>query len=78
MATIYTADLTETITDGLQGCNTCDEALTAARRIAADTGEPVALEDDDGLWIVTPTGSCIDHRRYWDDEAMDAAASLLD
>ena len=57
MAAIYTLD-SETITEGLQGCSQSDEALHAARRIAADRGETVVLDDEDGLWLVAPDGSC--------------------
>ena len=45
------------ITDGLQGCDVCDEAVIVARRIARDRGEPVMLHDDDGDWFVLPDGS---------------------
>ena len=57
MAAIYTLD-SETIIEGLQGCNTCDEALVVARRVAAERGEGVLLADDDGLWRVHPDGAC--------------------
>lgn len=53
MATIYTTD-GETLSDGLQGCDACDEAILAAERIAEERGEDVILEDDDGTWLVTP------------------------
>lgn len=57
MATIYTLD-SEILTDGLQGCSHSDEALNIARRIAADRGEAVLLDDEDGLWRVHPDGAC--------------------
>ncbi len=57
MAAIYTLD-SETITEGLQGCSVCDEALQIARRIAAERAETVVLDDDDGLWLVAPDGTC--------------------
>lgn len=53
MAAIYDLD-GNTITEGLQGCDTCDEALQAARRLADDRGEAVELYDDDGRWLVHP------------------------
>ena len=56
MATVY--DLNhETLADGLQGCDTCDEAIQMARKIAAERGEQVLLVDDDGEWILNPDGS---------------------
>ena len=55
MATIYNRD-GNTITEGLQGCDTCDEAVQAARRIAKDRNQTVYLEDDDGFWAVPPRG----------------------
>lgn len=58
MAAIYDMDTGDTITDGLQGCNTCDEALDMARRIAAERGESVHLVDDDGEWSVAPDYRC--------------------
>lgn len=57
MASIYDYHNGYTITEGLQGSSVCDEAITAARRIAADREEPVLLEDDDGEWIVHPDGT---------------------
>lgn len=58
MATIYDPETGDLITDGLQGCETCDEALNTALSIAKRRGEPVELHDDDGEWIVEPDGSC--------------------
>lgn len=46
------------LTQGLQGSDTSDEALQTARRMAADRGEAVHLDDDDGEWLVDPDGSC--------------------
>ncbi len=57
MAAIYALD-GSTITEGLQGCETCDEAINMAREIAAERGEPVTLDDDDGTWTVDPDGCC--------------------
>ena len=58
MAAIYDMDTGDTITDGLQGCNRCDEALDMARAIAAERGVSVHLSDDDGQWAVAPDGAC--------------------
>jgi hypothetical protein len=58
MAAIYDATTGETITEGLQGCSRCDEALIAAREWAEDWGEAVHLVDDDGEWIVYQDGHC--------------------
>ena len=58
MATVYDYEEGYTITDGLQGCRVCDEAITVARSIARDRKEPVVLEDDDGTWLVPPKGKC--------------------
>ena len=46
----------EVLADGLQGSRVCDEAWQSARRIAIDIGEEVHLVDDDGEWIVPPSG----------------------
>jgi hypothetical protein len=54
MATIYDTQDNAVITDGLQGCAVSDEAIDAARRIAAERGTDVLLVDDDGDWIVHP------------------------
>ena len=54
MAAIYDMTTGDTITDGLQGCSKCDEAIQAAGRIADRRGEDVLLADDDGDWIVHP------------------------
>lgn len=53
MASIYTSEGNELCT-GLQGCNTCDEAIQAAERHADSLGTDVELHDDDGVWIVHP------------------------
>lgn len=58
MAAIYDATTGETITEGLQGCSRCDEALQTARRLAQERDEPVHLDDDDGEWLVHPDGHC--------------------
>lgn len=54
MAAIYDTETGDEITVGLQGCNVCDEAINAAKRIADSLGEDVLLVDDDGEWIVHP------------------------
>lgn len=56
MAAIYDYETGNIICDGLQGRRVCDEAIQAARSIAAERGEAVHLEDDDGDWLVTPSG----------------------
>ena len=57
MAAIYDYKTGNTITEGLQGCNTCDQAINMAIEMAAERGVPVVLEDDDGNWLVKPDGS---------------------
>jgi len=54
MAAIYTLENGNELCAGLQGCNTCDEALQAAERYADALGADVHLIDDDGEWIVHP------------------------
>jgi hypothetical protein len=56
-ATILDWTTAETIAAGLQPAARCDEAIIAARRIAADRDEPVLLDDSDGVWRVDPDGS---------------------
>ena len=53
MAEIYTLDGDE-LTTGLQGCNTCDQAILGAQVWADRLGTAVHLVDDDGEWIVHP------------------------
>lgn len=57
-AAIYDVRTGDVITEGLQTCRVCDEALNMARRIAAERGEPVLLVDADGHWHVQPDGDC--------------------
>lgn len=54
MAAIYSTTTDHAITEGLQGCYVCDEAIQAAQRIADELGDDVWLSDDDGDWIVHP------------------------
>lgn len=68
MATIHTYETADIITDGLQGSDVCDEAITAARHAAKERGKPVVLDDDDGVWLVYPTG----HAEACDREAWEA------
>lgn len=68
MAAISTYTTSEHLSEGLQGCNTCDHALQTARRTAAQRNEPVVLDDDDGTWIVEPDGNC---RRPTEQESHD-------
>ncbi len=65
MAEIYTQD-GEEITVGLQSSTVCDEAILAARGIAADRDETVRLEDDGDAWDVSPGGS-IEEAEPWDE-----------
>lgn len=57
MADLYTYDTGEVISQGLQGCCMCDQAMRAARETARVLNEPVVLDDDDGTWLVNPDGS---------------------
>ena len=57
MAAIYDMTTGDVITEGVQGCTVSDEAIDAARRIAARRGETVELYDDDGRWAVPADGS---------------------
>lgn len=56
MAAIYSTTDNDTITEGLQGSNTCDQAINMAREEASERGETVHLKDDDGEWLVGPRG----------------------
>ena len=56
MADIYTMNA-EKITVGLQGSVVCDEAIQAAKAIAADRDETVRLEDDGELIDVHTDGT---------------------
>jgi hypothetical protein len=57
MASILNYQTGEYITQGLQGSNSCDEAIQMATRMANERQEPVVLDDDDGQWVVNPDGS---------------------
>jgi hypothetical protein len=54
MATIYDYETGYSLTEGLQGCTVCDEAIQAAERFADEREESVELHDDDGRWLVHP------------------------
>ena len=56
MAAIYEYETGGEISAGLQGCGVCDKAWETAVAMAGERGEPVVLEDDDGLWFVHPEG----------------------
>ena len=56
MAAIYDIETGNTLTEGLQGCNACDEAIQHAKRFADEAGHSVQLSDDDGDWEVFPAG----------------------
>ena len=53
MATIYDGNGNE-LAAGLQGSDTCDEAVNLAKKLANERGETVTLEDDDGEWEIEP------------------------
>ena len=57
MAAIYDFETNDELTVGLQGCEMCDEALIAAKEMAAEHGTSVELVDDDGRWEVKPNGT---------------------
>lgn len=59
MAEIYNRNAEE-ITVGLQSSSVCDEAILAAKRIAADMEEEVYLEDGDERMTVYPDGTIED------------------
>ena len=54
MAAIYDIDSGNELTTGLGGCNSSDEAIQVAKRMADRMGRDVHLVDDDGEWIVHP------------------------
>ena len=56
MAAIYDARDWTTITEGLQGCVTCDEGMQTVERMIREGDYPdgLVLADDDGEWLVTP------------------------
>lgn len=56
MAEIYDLETGNEIAAGLQGSAVCDEAMRAAKGIAADKDEPVQLVDDGEVWDVYPDG----------------------
>ena len=53
VASIYTRNGDE-IATGLAPCTVSDEAVRAARRIAAQRREAVVLDDADGSWLIPP------------------------
>ena len=66
MAEIYTMN-GETITQGLQGSEKCDDAIRAAKAISMDIGETVRLVDDGEEWDVYPDGT-ITVGGHWDND----------
>ena len=56
MAAIYNYQTGDVICEGLQGSNACDYAWHVACELAAEQDQPVVLDDDDGEWIIHPTG----------------------
>lgn len=57
-STIYDMASGDTITDGVQSQRVCDATIQAARRIAADIGHSVVVEDrgTEECYRVTPAG----------------------
>ena len=65
MAAIYDARDGIAISEGLQGCDTCDEAMQAAETIIRKGKYPDGLElvDDDGIWrVVLMTDGLVRYR----------------
>lgn len=56
MAALYDLISGHTITAGVQGSNACDAAIRMAKSIAKDSRRTVMLDDDDGEWLVGPSG----------------------
>jgi len=56
MAEIYDKNANY-LAEGLQGSKVCDEAIQAARWLAAERDEDVFLEDDDKRLTVHPDGT---------------------
>lgn len=57
MAAIYDYNTGYAITEGLQGCRVCDDAIHLAHEIAQERERSVILDDDDGSWIVHSDGT---------------------
>jgi hypothetical protein len=56
MASVYDLATGHTITEGLQGCRVCDQAIQVAADLAKIHNKTVILDDDDGEWLVGPRG----------------------
>lgn len=54
MAKVVDYETGEVLADGLQGCDSSDEAMQVAERLADDLAAHVELVDDDGHWLVHP------------------------
>jgi hypothetical protein len=52
MATIYDAETAVTITDGLQGCTVCDEAIISAKSLAKMREEDVILISPKNVFVL--------------------------
>ena len=77
MASIYDATDGTTMAEGLQGCDTCDEAMQAAERIIREGDYPDGLElvDDDGIWrVLLMTDGLV---RYRLDEHAEADGTVI-
>lgn len=57
MAAIYDWKNGDPLALGLQGSDECDQAINLAKELAAERGESVHLDDDDGEWEVRPNGT---------------------
>lgn len=66
-STIYDMQTAATITDGVQSQLVCDATIITARRIAADLGHSVIVEDrgTEECYRVTPAGHKWKAPRDW-------------
>jgi hypothetical protein len=56
MAALYDLNSGHTITEGVQGSSVCNDALNMAKAIAKERRRTVILDDDDGEWLIGPSG----------------------
>ena len=68
MATIYD-QRSNVLEDHLSGCCHTHTAYDRAVELAAQRGEDVVLADDDGDWLIGPSGYCAPHN--WAGGALD-------
>ena len=66
-STIYDLATAETLTDGVQSQAVCDATINTARRIAADRGRSVVVEDrgTEECYRVTPKGRRLAAPKSW-------------